>query len=76
MNTKKLSKIKKIKQLYSLSKSDPTSHVTDDDVKSLFNADELELFHKFMFGQGCPLVYGKPCYFPWDVSRFIRNYTK
>lgn len=71
-----MSKIKKIEQLYSLSKTEPTSHVTEDDVKSLFSNDELELFYKYMNGQGCPLVDGKLCYFPWDVSRFIRNYTR
>lgn len=76
MSTKKLSKVEKVEQLYSLSKTDPVSHVTDDDVKSLFNADEIELFYKFMNGQGCPLVEGKPCYYPWDVSRFIRNEAK
>ena len=76
MSTKKLSKVEKVEQLYSLAKTDPVSHVTDDDVKSIFNADELELFYKFMNGQGCPLIGDEACYYPWDVSRFIRNYIE
>ena len=62
MSTKKLSKVEKVEQLYSLSKSDPTSHVTDDDVKSLFNADEVELFYKFMNFYICLLIYCRDCF--------------
>lgn len=76
MNTKKMSKIEKIELLYSLAKTEPTQYVTLNDVQSILNSDELEKFHEFMTGQGCPLIGNEQCYFPWDVSKFIRSYTK
>jgi len=71
-----MNKSEKIELLYSLIKTDPTNYVTDDDVKSILDTDEIELFYKYMNGQGCPLIGSEPCYFPWDVSRFIRNEVK
>lgn len=71
-----MKKIEKLDNLEKISKKDPISHVTDSDVRSILSEKELVHFYEFMNGQGSPLVNGKLCYFPWDVSRFIRNYIK
>lgn len=35
----------------------------------------MEDFGEFIYGQGCPLVDGVPCYFVSDVNRFVEAKT-
>ena len=35
----------------------------------------MEDFGEFIYGQGCPLVDGVPCYFVSDVNRFVEGKT-
>lgn len=34
----------------------------------------LEDFGRFIYGQGCPIEGGIPCYYKWDIQRFIDRY--
>lgn len=33
---------------------------------------DVKVFHKWMCGQTCPFIDGKPGYYDHDVERFIR----
>lgn len=47
------------------------NYYTEEEVKSLVK--DWDSFLDFMYGQGCPLVDGKCCYFISDVERYLYN---
>ena len=57
-------------------KKEEKEYYTKDEVKQLLDKEQLTftVFREWMYGQTCPLVEGKICYFTWDVGRFIRNF--
>jgi len=46
-------------------------HVRHEDLGKLFYYKDKKKFLKWMFGQTIMLLDGKPCYYIWDVERFI-----
>lgn len=45
-------------------------YYTQETVEQL--VPDMKDFYRWMFGQGCPIIDGKLCYYCWDVDRYLR----
>ena len=67
--------IELIQKVYKNSKitKNGIGYIAIDFVDSLFTEKELSIFKEWITGQTCPFIDNNLAYYPWDVTRFIKN---